>query len=83
MRGAVSVALVYFYYDSDSESGCGRDCATLISMTLLVVLVSTLVFGAVTKPLLDFMLGVEGEGEAAGSCACVLMGVGLPGAMWR
>ena len=65
MRGAVSVALVYFYYDSDAESGCGRDCATLISMTLLVVLVSTLVFGAATKPLLDFMLGVEGAQPAA------------------
>ena len=60
MRGAVSVALVYFYYDSDAENGCGRDCSTLISMTLIVVLFSTLVFGAVTKPLLDIMLGAAG-----------------------
>lgn len=60
MRGAVSVALVYFYYDSDAESGCGQDCSTIISMTLIVVLFSTLVFGAVTKPMLDVMLGAEG-----------------------
>ena len=71
MRGAVSVALVYFYYDSDAENGCGRDCATLISMTLIVVLFSTLVFGSITKPLLDFMLGAEGA--SPGSAGMLLL----------
>lgn len=63
MRGAVSVALVYYYYDTE-EGDTDPDHATLISMTLTVVLFSTLAFGAVTKPLLDFMLGVEDHGEA-------------------
>ena len=58
MRGAVSVALVYYYYDSDEVN---RDHATLVSMTLVVVLISTLVFGAATKPLLDYMLGADGK----------------------
>lgn len=63
MRGAVSVALVYYYYDTEEEEQ-DPDHATLISMTLTVVLVSTLGFGAITKPLLDFMLGVDGERDA-------------------
>ena len=58
MRGAVSVALVYFYYDPDGAT-VDREKSTLISMTLTVVLFSTLVFGAATKPLLDLMLGPE------------------------
>lgn len=61
MRGAVSVALVYFYYDPDGGSVDGEK-STLIAMTLTVVLFSTLVFGAVTKPLLDFMLGPDRAG---------------------
>ena len=63
MRGAVSVALVYYYYDTE-ESETNRDHATLISMTLVVVLISTLAFGAVTKPLLDIMLGADGTHPA-------------------
>lgn len=58
-RGAVSVALVYFYYDNDGGS-IDRNSSTIISMTLTVVLFSTLVFGAMTKPLLDRMLGSGG-----------------------
>ncbi len=61
MRGAVSVALVYFYYDPDGGS-VDAEKSTLIAMTLTVVLFSTLVFGAVTKPLLDFMLGPDRAG---------------------
>ena len=59
MRGAVSVALVYYYYDPDGKS-YDRQRSTLIAMTLAVVLISTLVFGAITKPLLDLLLGPQG-----------------------
>lgn len=59
MRGAVSVALVYAYYDPHGNT-TDRPRSTLISMTLTVVLVSTLAFGAVTKPLLDYLLGTQG-----------------------
>ena len=60
MRGAVSVALVYAYYDPNGTT-TDRPRSTLISMTLTVVLISTLAFGAITKPLLDLVLGSEGE----------------------
>lgn len=59
MRGAVSVALVYAYYDPHGTT-IDRPRSTLISMTLTVVLISTLAFGAVTKPLLDYLLGSQG-----------------------
>jgi hypothetical protein len=69
MRGAVSVALVCFYY---GEGGAGGPAAgagatpgkasTLVSATLIVVLVSTLGFGAVTKPVLERLLGSGGAG---------------------
>lgn len=61
MRGAVSVALVYYYYDPDGKT-YDRQRSTLIAMTLAVVLISTLFFGAVTKPLLDLLLGPQGTG---------------------
>lgn len=60
MRGAVSVALVYLYYDPDGTTS-DMVRSSLISMTLTVVLFSTLVYGAITKPMLDFLLGAEGE----------------------
>ena len=60
MRGAVSVALVYAYYDPDGTT-TDRPRSTLISMTLTVVLISTLIFGAVTKPLMDYLLGSKGD----------------------
>jgi sodium/hydrogen exchanger 8 len=60
MRGAVSVALVYAYYDPNGTT-TDRPRSTLISMTLTVVLISTLAFGAVTKPLLDILLGSKGR----------------------
>ena len=72
MRGAVSVALVYAYYDPDGTT-TDRARSTLISMTLTVVLISTLVFGAVTKPLLDYMLGSKGilpESRYVLTCDC-------------
>jgi len=59
MRGAVSVALVYLYYDPDGTSD-DKSKSSLISATLTVVLFSTLAYGAITKPMLDFLLGIEG-----------------------
>ena len=59
MRGAVSVALVYLYYDPDGTTN-DMSKSSLISATLIVVLFSTLAYGAITKPMLDFFLGVEG-----------------------
>ena len=59
MRGAVSVALVYLYYDPDGTTD-DVSKSSLISATLTVVLFSTLAYGAITKPMLDFLLGPEG-----------------------
>ena len=63
MRGAVSVALVYLYYDPDGTTN-DMSKSSLISATLTVVLFSTLAYGAITKPMLDFLLGVKGLGSA-------------------
>ena len=71
-RGAVSVALAYSVYSpaADSDGDGDERGATLIAATLLVVLVSTLAFGAATKPLLDRLLGGgSGGGSARGSPA--------------
>ncbi|CAL5219929.1 g1861 [Coccomyxa viridis] len=62
MRGAVSVALVYLYYDPDGNSD-DVSKSSLISATLTVVLFSTLAYGAITKPMLDFLLGPEEHAE--------------------
>ena len=64
IRGAVSVALVYYHFDPQGKSEDAKR-ATLITTTLLLVLFSIMVCGALTKPLLDFMLGPEGEPSAA------------------
>ena len=58
MRGAVSVALVYLYYDPDGTT-VDQMKSSLISMTLTVVLFSTIVYGAITKPMLDLLLGAK------------------------
>eukprot|EP01023_Acetabularia_acetabulum_P063234 TRINITY_DN7920_c0_g1_i1.p1 TRINITY_DN7920_c0_g1~~TRINITY_DN7920_c0_g1_i1.p1 ORF type:complete len:629 (-),score=86.62 TRINITY_DN7920_c0_g1_i1:1644-3530(-) len=55
MRGAVSVALVYYYFDPQGVSRSPHK-STLIVATLLVVLFSTLILGAITKPLLEHLL---------------------------
>ncbi|KAL8166392.1 hypothetical protein V2J09_007891 [Rumex salicifolius] len=55
MRGAVTVALSYNQFYSDSSSS--KDHALMITSTILVVLFSTLVFGSVTKPLIGALLG--------------------------
>lgn len=64
IRGAVSVALVYYYFDPKGQSEDSHR-ATLIATTLVVVMFSITVFGAITKPLLDFTLGM-GEGGRGG-----------------
>ncbi|EIE24491.1 hypothetical protein COCSUDRAFT_46826 [Coccomyxa subellipsoidea C-169] len=69
IRGAVSVALVYYYFDPKGQSEDSHR-ATLIATTLVVVMFSITVFGAVTKPLLDLTLrgsrgGLTVEGNAS------------------
>ena len=59
IRGAVSVALVYYHFDPRGESEDSKR-ATLITTTLLVVLFSILVCGALTKPLLLLLLEPQG-----------------------
>ena len=73
MRGAVSVALVYLYYDPDGTSD-DKQKSSLISATLTVVLFSTLVYGAITKPMLDLLLGAAG----AVQCPCLFSPGWLP-----
>lgn len=55
MRGAVTIALSYNQFSSsdDSES---KDSALMITSTIIVVLFSTVVFGSITKPLIEAML---------------------------
>lgn len=65
MRGAVSVALVYYNFDPTGQS-TDLHISTLISTTLVVVLVSVVLFGALTKPLLDFVMGPSGAGNFLG-----------------
>ncbi len=67
MRGAVSVALVYHFFDFSDES---EHVASIIAMTIIVVVFSTMVFGAVTKPLLDLMLGKGQAFSALTTIAC-------------
>ena len=68
------MALVYYYFDPKGQSEDSHR-ATLIATTLVVVMFSITVFGAVTKPLLDFTLGMGqgGKGDPSpfdvGACA--------------
>ena len=57
------MALVYYYFDPKGQSEDSHR-ATLIATTLVVVMFSITVFGAVTKPLLDFTLGM-GQGDVS------------------
>lgn len=74
------MALVYYYFDPKGQSEDSHR-ATLIATTLVVVMFSITVFGAVTKPLLDFTLGM-GQGAKGdlslfdvGACADIFMNV--------
>ena len=58
------MALVYYYFDPKGQSEDSHR-ATLIATTLVVVMFSITVFGAVTKPLLDFTLGMGQGGRGS------------------
>lgn len=75
IRGAVSVALVYYYFDPKGQSEDSHR-ATLIATTLVVVMFSITVFGAVTKPLLDLTLGGQGAGSAKAPASYLKMHAG-------
>ena len=68
MRGAIAVALVYYYFD---PRGMAEDShgSTIIATTLILVLFSTVIFSAATKPLLQLMLGA-GRQKTHNICAC-------------
>ena len=59
IRGAESVALVYYFFDPKGKSEDSHR-ATLIAATLVCVMVSIIIFGALTKTLLDLTLGPQG-----------------------
>ncbi|KAI7845128.1 hypothetical protein COHA_001333 [Chlorella ohadii] len=58
MRGAVSVALVYYFFDPHGMTD-DPHLSTVITTTMVVVLISILGFGAATKPLLAYLMGSE------------------------
>ena len=55
MRGAVSVAMVYYRFDPNNERE-DRHAATIVVTTLQLVLYSTVGLGGVTGPLLKYLL---------------------------
>ncbi|KAK7284298.1 hypothetical protein RJT34_19043 [Clitoria ternatea] len=57
MRGAVSMALAYNQFTLSGHTEL-RTNAIMITSTITVVLVSTMVFGLMTKPLIRFLLPV-------------------------
>ncbi|KAK7397262.1 hypothetical protein VNO78_18429 [Psophocarpus tetragonolobus] len=58
MRGAVSMALAYNQFTLSGHTEV-RTNAIMISSTITVVLVSTMVFGLMTKPLIRFLIPVN------------------------
>ncbi|KAL9272212.1 Sodium/hydrogen exchanger 1-like protein [Drosera capensis] len=56
MRGAVTVALSYNEF-TDSGETSSSEHSLMITCTIIVVLFSTMVFGSVTKPLVEKLLG--------------------------
>lgn len=55
MRGAVSVAMVYYRFDPKNNTADSHS-ATIVVTTLQVVLYSTVGMGGVTGPLLQYLL---------------------------
>ncbi|PRQ42107.1 putative cation/H+ exchanger, cation/H+ exchanger, CPA1 family [Rosa chinensis] len=55
MRGAVTIALSYNQF-SESTTSSVQDNARMITSTIIVVLFSTVVFGSITKPLIEAVL---------------------------
>jgi hypothetical protein len=68
MRGAVSVALIYRYFDPHGAAALDGHRSTLITTTLLLVLFSTMALGGLTKPMLDYIQGPAGVRAACGTC---------------
>ena len=60
----MSVALVYYFFDPRGQSEDSHR-ATLIAATLVCVMVSIIVFGALTKTLLDLTLGPQGTAQTS------------------
>ncbi|KAF3454418.1 hypothetical protein FNV43_RR04865 [Rhamnella rubrinervis] len=55
MRGAVTIALSYNQF-AESKKTSTQDCALMITSTIIVVLFSTVVFGSITKPLIEAVM---------------------------
>ncbi|KAD3338206.1 hypothetical protein E3N88_33727 [Mikania micrantha] len=55
MRGAVSVALAYKKFTRSDEQHMKPANALLITSTIIIVLFSTMVFGLLTKPIINFL----------------------------
>ncbi|MED6108674.1 monovalent cation:H+ antiporter, CPA1 (nhx1) [Stylosanthes scabra] len=55
MRGAVTIALTYNQFQKSNDTS-SQECALMITSTIIVVLFSTLVFGSITKPLIEAVL---------------------------
>ncbi|GLT78973.1 hypothetical protein SLA2020_504880 [Shorea laevis] len=56
MRGAVTIALSYNQFSSSSDSKSSKDYALMITSIIIIVLFNTVVFGSVTKPLIEAVL---------------------------
>ncbi|KAG0616148.1 hypothetical protein M758_5G093600 [Ceratodon purpureus] len=55
MRGAVSIALAFNQFTMDDDTQSSVEDATLITTTITVVLISTIVFGSLTPPLIAWL----------------------------
>ncbi|GMY21435.1 sodium/hydrogen exchanger 1-like [Fagus crenata] len=55
MRGAVTIALSYNQF-ANSDKTSTEDSALMITSTIIVVLFSTVVFGSITKPLIEAVM---------------------------
>ncbi|XP_047337593.1 sodium/hydrogen exchanger 1-like [Impatiens glandulifera] len=63
MRGAVTIALSYneFSSSSSSDETSSHEHALMVTSTITVVLFSTVVFGSMTKPLIEKVLPRQGK----------------------
>ena len=77
------MALVYYFFDPHGITD-DPHLSTVITTTLVVVLISIVLFGAATKPLLQYLMGpADAQGGAHGHAAGALRGgarvAGWPG----
>ncbi|XP_057962002.1 sodium/hydrogen exchanger 2-like isoform X2 [Malania oleifera] len=56
IRGAVTIALSYNQFSSSRKKKSSQEYALMITSTIIVVLFSTMVFGSITKPLIEAVL---------------------------